>query len=152
MKMNRIDMKRIVLLAWICAAVGACAAPQPKNAADAAPSGQGPLETFLQGCQTELEAYCKDVTPGAGRILACIYARGDKLSGRCEYALYDSAVQLERAVAALSYAANECGDDLEQYCSSVEAGEGRLLACLEDNEKKISGRCNQALKDLNLKK
>lgn len=145
-------MKRIALLVWICTAVGACAAPQPKNAADAAPSGQGPLETFLQGCRTELESYCKDVTPGEGRILACIYAHGDKLSGRCEYALYDSAVQLERAVAALSYAANECGDDLEQYCSSVEAGEGKLLACLEANEKKVSGRCNQALKDLNLKK
>ena len=59
---------------------------------------KGPVETVLKGCKTELETYCKDVTPGEGRILACLYAHGDKLSGRCEFALYDAAAQLERAV------------------------------------------------------
>ncbi len=39
------------------------------------------------------------------------------MSNRCEYALYDAAAQLERAVAALTYVANECNDDLEKYCS-----------------------------------
>ena len=43
--------------------------------------------------EAELETYCKDVTPGDGRILACLYAHGDKLSGQCEYALYDAAEQ-----------------------------------------------------------
>jgi hypothetical protein len=105
----------------------------------------------MQGCKTELESYCKDVTPDEGRILACIYAHGDKISGRCEYAMFDSAAQLERAVAALSYAVNECGDDLEKYCSSVEAGEGRLLSCLEQHDKSVSGRCRQALRDVQLK-
>jgi hypothetical protein len=45
-----------------------------------------------------------------------LYAHGDKISGQCEYALYDAAVQLERFVAALTYVTNECEDDLEQYC------------------------------------
>ncbi|MGR8953186.1 MAG: cysteine rich repeat-containing protein [Gammaproteobacteria bacterium] len=153
-------LKNIALLALLCLSVSACAGPKSKSStqssADAAIStaatAQDPLETFLQGCKTELETYCKDVTPGEGRILACIYAHGDKISGRCEYAMYDSAAQLERAVAALSYAVNECGDDLEKYCSSVEVGEGRLLACLEQHDKNVSGRCRQALKDVNLKK
>jgi hypothetical protein len=110
------------------------------------------VKSVAQGCKAELETYCKDVTPGDGRILACLYAYGDKLSGQCEFALYDAAAQLERAVAALAYVANECADDLDQYCSDVAIGQGRLLKCLEKNDKKVSQRCKQALKDVGAKK
>ncbi|MDH3723784.1 MAG: cysteine rich repeat-containing protein [Desulfobacteraceae bacterium] len=109
------------------------------------------VETVANGCKTELEKYCNQVTPGQGRVLACLYAYGDKLSSKCEYALYDAAVQLERAVAALSYVANECDADMEKYCESIEPGEGRLLECLEKHDKEVSGHCKQALKDVGLK-
>ncbi|MEW6584274.1 MAG: cysteine rich repeat-containing protein [Nitrospirota bacterium] len=112
---------------------------------------KGPVETVLDGCKKEFETYCKNVTPGEGRLLACLYAYEDRLSVRCEYALYDAAAQLERAVAALTYVANECKDDLKTYCSSVQLGEGRLLDCLNKNEKKVSERCKLALKDVGLK-
>jgi len=112
---------------------------------------QGLVETVVNGCKMEIEKYCGQVTPGQGRVLACLYAHGDKLSGKCEYALYDAAVQLERAVAALSYVANECDADLEKYCSSIAPGEGRLLECLEKHDKQVSGRCKQAIKDVGLK-
>jgi len=108
-------------------------------------------ETIANGCKDELSSYCKDVTPGEGRVLACLYAHEDKLSGQCEYALYDAAAQLERAVTALAYTANECGDDLEKYCADVPVGEGRLLDCLEKSGEKVSTRCRQALKDTGLK-
>ncbi len=119
--------------------------------ASSALAGQNLVETVADGCKKELETYCKDVTPGHGRILACLYAHEDKLSGQCEYALYDAAVQLERAVAALTYVANECADDINKLCSSVKAGKGRLLACLDKNKKKVSNRCNQAIKDVEFK-
>ena len=109
------------------------------------------IETVAKGCENELTSYCKDVTPGEGRILACLYARSDKLTGRCEYALYDAAVQLERFVAALSYVANECDADLEKFCADIEVGEGRVLKCLDENSSKISARCTQALKDVSAK-
>jgi len=109
------------------------------------------LETVADGCKMEIEKYCGQVTPGQGRILACLFAHGDKLSAKCEYALYDAAVQLERAVAALSYVANECDADLEKYCVSIAPGEGRLLECLEKHDKQVSGRCKQAIKDVGLK-
>jgi len=116
----------------------------------------GAIETLVKsvakGCEKELKTYCSKVTPGEGRILACLYAHGDKISGRCEYALYDAAAQLERFVAALSYVVNECEDDLDKYCASVETGEGRLAECLlVKNKDKISKRCNQAMKDVDLK-
>ena len=109
------------------------------------------VETVAKGCEKELTSYCSNVTPGEGRILACLYAHSDKLSGQCEYALYDAAVQLERLVAALSYLANECDEDLDKFCKGVEAGEGRLLKCLDENSEKISARCTQALKDVGAK-
>ncbi len=110
------------------------------------------VDTVTKGCKKELDTYCKEVTPGEGRLLACLYAYEDKLSGQCEYALYDAAVQLERALTALSYVANECRDDLQKFCSNIMPGEGRLMACMDKNEKQISSRCKQAMKDVGLKK
>ena len=109
------------------------------------------IETVDKGCKKELTSYCKDVTPGEGRILACLYAHSDKLTGQCEYALYDAAAQLERFVAALTYLANECDADLEKFCAEVAVGEGRVLKCLDENSSKISARCTQALKDVSAK-
>ncbi|MBU1233678.1 MAG: cysteine rich repeat-containing protein [Proteobacteria bacterium] len=111
-------------------------------------AGDDLVQNVVDGCKTELDTYCKDVTPGEGRVLACLYAHNDKLSGRCEYALYDAAAQLERAVAALSYVVNECRDDLVKLCGDVPAGEGRLVECLAKNEKMVSERCKQAIKDV----
>ena len=113
---------------------------------------QGALDTFTSGCQKELTTFCKDVTPGEGRIIACLYAFQDKLSPRCEYALYDSVSQLDRTLTNLSYAISECRDDLKANCADVKPGEGRLLDCLSKNEAKVSNRCNAALKDTGLKK
>ena len=110
------------------------------------------IDNVAKGCDKELKTYCKDVTPGEGRILACLYAFEDKLSGQCEYALYDAAVQLERVVNAMAYAANECREELTKYCSDIKPGGGRLLQCIEKNDAKVSKRCKQALKDTGLKK
>ena len=109
------------------------------------------VSTVKQGCNKEINTYCKAVTPGEGRVLACLYAHSDKLTNRCEYALYDAAVQLERAVAALTYIANECRDDIKTYCSAVRPGGGRILKCLESNEDKLSDRCKSAAKDVGLR-
>ena len=115
----------------------------PANAAE-----KGLVEIVADGCKAEIETYCKDVTPGEGRVLACLYAREDKLSMRCQYALYDASAQLQQAVVALTYLANECRDDLKAFCSGVKPGEGRLIDCIERNKEKISSRCKQAIKDV----
>jgi hypothetical protein len=142
------EMKRAVfpfLLAALCLLAGLAMASEEELASE------GPIQTFLEGCKPELEQYCQEVTPGDGRLLACIFAHEDKVSARCEYALYDSAAKLERAVAALTYVANECDQDLEKHCAEVEAGEGRLLACLEQHDEEVSDRCRGALKDVGLR-
>lgn len=109
---------------------------------------QGSLDTFTEGCQQELTTFCKDVTPGDGRILACLYAFQDKLTSRCEHALYDSVGQLKKTLTDLTYAVNECQDDLQNICADVEPGQGRVLDCLENNADVVSGPCKTALKDV----
>jgi hypothetical protein len=136
-------MKRmVVLLAVVCMIFMLCGSVF---------AGKDPVTTVTTGCEKELDNYCKNVTMGEGRILACLYAHSDKLSGRCEYALYDAAAQLERAVSALTYVANECKDDLKNYCSGVAMGEGRLIKCLKKHDDKVSDRCKQARKDAGIK-
>jgi hypothetical protein len=132
--------KMSVCLAVVCCVVffGGIAVAQQK----------GPVEKVLEGCAKEFETYCKNVTPGDGRLLACLYAYNDKISTRCEYAIYDAAAQLERALNTLSYLANECRDDLKTYCSDIKPGEGRLIDCLDKNKAKISDRCKNAFRDV----
>jgi hypothetical protein len=82
-------------------------------------SGAGAAQPSLtdqvkDGCRAELASYCKDVTAGEGRLLACLYAFEDKLSSRCDYALYDASSRLEHAVAALAHGATECKSDIEK--------------------------------------
>lgn len=136
-------MKKTLTMSMVCGLVILVALP--------AFAGQDLVQTIADGCKAELESYCKDVTPGDGRILACLYSHQDKLSGKCEYALFDAAVQLERAVAALAYVVNECADDLDKHCRNVAVGEGRLLKCLEKNDKMVSNRCKGALAEVGLK-
>jgi hypothetical protein len=125
--------------------------PSLFNIASTAWAQQDLIASVKEGCQKEFDSYCKEVTPGEGRLLACLFAYEDKLSGRCEYALYDASAQLQHAVASLSYAANECKEDIEKHCSTVKAGEGRILACLKKSEKDLSTRCKTAMKDVGVK-
>ena len=135
-------MKRLVAFYLVAMSFGLVA---PASALESV------IESVANGCEAELSAYCSNVTPGEGRILACMYAHEDKLSGRCEFALYDAAAQLERFVGALTYVANECDEDLDKYCAAVEAGEGRLATCLLDNKSKLQKRCAAAIELTDMK-
>jgi len=130
-----------IRLTSVVAVIAAFALASPVSAQE------GPVQTVKTGCKAELESYCKDVTPGQRRVLACLYAFSDKLSSQCEYALYDAAAQLERAVAVLSFLISECGDDAEKVCPKVQVGEGRIVQCLDQNRSKVSNRCVLALQE-----
>ncbi len=100
------------------------------------------------GCASEIKNYCSQVTLGGGRLLACFFAHEDKLSSRCQYTLYEASAQLERAVSALNYLANQCKNDIEAHCANVELGEERILDCLESKSELVSAQCTQAIGDI----
>ena len=110
------------------------------------------VDSVKKACHTELTTVCKGVKQGEGRILACLYAFEDKVSDKCAYAVYDAAVELERAAEAIKYAASQCKDDLQKYCADVKLGEGRGLSCLKKHDKSVSQNCKDALRQTGLEK
>jgi len=127
----------------LCLGIGlALALAQPAGA-------QSLAEEVQKACQGDLDKYCSQVTLGDGRGLACLWAHGDKISSSCEYALYDAAAQLERAVNALAFVASECKEDIEKNCASVAAGEGRIIACVK--KAGPSDKCQAAMDKVGIK-
>lgn len=105
------------------------------------------VESARAGCQKELDTFCKAVTPGEGRVLQCLSSHNDKLSERCNYALADAAMQVQRVTLAIKHVAIECKGDLEKHCSDVPLGDGRIAECLKKNQATLVADCSQAMKD-----
>lgn len=105
------------------------------------------LEYVVDACKGDLEQYCSQVTPGEGRLLHCIAAHEDKISGRCDYALYQAASLLEQLSMAIVYVAGSCRNEIATHCGDVEAGEGRILACLEGHGAELGDACKKAIAD-----
>lgn len=105
----------------------------------------------MKACKSEIDSYCKNVTLGEGRLLACFYAHEDKLSGECSYTLYKAASVLEQLAAAFTYVAQSCELDIKTFCSNVKPGEGSIVGCLNKHSKDISAQCNKALNEVGAK-
>ncbi len=103
------------------------------------------IEHLVNACENDIENYCSQVTPGNGRLLHCMAAHEDKISGQCVYAFYQAASLLEQLSVAIAYLAQECETEIETLCSDVEIGEGRLLACLDENEEDVGESCKTAI-------
>ena len=105
------------------------------------------VEHLLNACEADINNYCNQVTPCDGRLVHCMAAHEDKISGQCGYALYQAATILEQMAAAIVYVGNQCAADIEKHCGGVAMGEGRILMCLEENAADISDTCKQAMVD-----
>ena len=151
-------MRSLCVVAAVAALLVVISAPLARPGAAQTPARdvtaamRGELDNqVLDGCNTELARLCAEVTPGEERLLACLYAHGDKLSKQCDYALYNAAARLERAISAVTYVASECRAELETHCAEVEAGEGRVAQCLKDHASELSPGCDQALTEVGAK-
>jgi len=105
------------------------------------------VDHLISACEVDIENYCSQVTPGEGRLLHCMAAHEDKISGQCEYAFYQAATLLEQLSMAIAYVARECEIEIETLCSDVLVGEGRILACLDAHEEKVGESCKKAVAD-----
>ena len=131
-------------LVAVVVAIYAIAAPA-QEMTEEAPEQTTLLEYVTEACEADLEAYCDQVTPGNGRLMHCVAAHEDKISGQCGYALYEAAVLLQELTAAIAYLGESCGEELKSMCSDVEMGEGRVMACLEANRADLGETCASAI-------
>ncbi len=105
------------------------------------------LDYVVSACEKDLVQFCSTVNPGEGRLLHCVAAHEDQLSGQCAYALYQAATLLDQLAAAIGYFAESCAADIKTHCGDVLPGEGRVLACLTDKEESLTAACSQAIED-----
>ena len=104
-------------------------------------------EMVLNGCKKELVDYCSTVTPGRGRIAACLFAHSDKLSEQCGVVFEVGLVQLEMILTTVSYVVEQCYSDLDKYCEGVVIGGGRIQRCLSENRDKLEQKCQTAFSE-----
>jgi len=110
----------------------------------------GAHANVFKSCQSELEMYCADVTPGHGRVLSCLYAHEDKVSETCDVTISETADIIDAMFEQLRYAKQQCGDDVARLCAEVGAGSGQILSCLQDNEDDLSHDCAELIHNVGL--
>ena len=100
----------------------------------------------LQGeCAADLSKFCNMVTPGEGRQFFCMMAHEDKISTKCDHALYDASRNMGRALMLIEQAADMCWPDIEKYCADIPQGGGRIAQCLVNKKPSLDHDCQTAL-------
>jgi len=92
-------------------------------------------------CGDDLNKFCSSVTPGEGRLIFCMMAHEDKISEKCDHALYDASRKMEHTLNLVAEAADACWHDIEAHCANGPVGGGHIAQCLIDNKKKLRAAC-----------
>ena len=98
-------------------------------------------QDVLKACEADIQTYCSQVTLGDGRLLACMYAHEDKISPECDVAIADAADQLDWFLSSVREALETCAPDIQKHCANVDAGQGRIYACLRIKKDQIGDDC-----------
>ncbi len=75
------------------------------------------IERVEDACGDDIEQYCGDVSPGEGRIAACVHAHADMLSRRCRFALFRTARNIRNTVENI---ADECWNGIKAQCGNAQ--------------------------------
>ncbi len=83
-------------------------------------------------CAVDLKSLCAGITPGEGRIHACLQSHIGELSVACS-------ARLSRA----AWVARECHADIQQFCP--HAVYGSIASCMKPHLGEVSDPCKGAL-------
>jgi len=103
-----------------------------------------------EGCSKEVATICGDIPLGQGRILDCLKSNDTSLSPTCRESIAQGESTIEAALGNANYFGARCGPAIESYCSDVAPGEGRVVACLKENKRRLEKRCYDAMYELDL--
>jgi len=95
----------------------------------------------LEACEEEIEVLCEKVSPGHGRVAACLYAHENYLNEPCAMAIVDIGDMLDYVFETVRGTVEICAADIESKCAGTKFGEGRVLTCLRENSSDISPEC-----------
>jgi hypothetical protein len=96
-------------------------------------------------CASDIKKYCKDVTPGEGRMIYCMQAHEDKISPKCSYELGEAATSVQATADLLKDGVIACKAEITGVCGKIQPGQGRIAACLIANKSTASKDCVDAI-------
>jgi hypothetical protein len=99
-------------------------------------------------CARDIKKYCRDVTPGEGRMIYCMQAHEDKISVKCAFELGEAATSVQSSADALKDAVIACKAEITGVCGKTVPGQGRIAACLMANKSTASDGCKGALQKI----
>ena len=126
---SRVIRRVLGLTAALCLALGVAGGASAQDAS----------------CKADVEKFCPSAQPGGGRIAQCLKQHEAELSAPCKQRL----TQLTQDLRSVGQA---CENDLHTYCSGVQPGEGRIGACLKENQDKLSVECKSKIAETMQKK
>ena len=101
-----------------------------------------PSEAQITGpCAETVTKYCKDVTPGAGRIMKCLNDHRDDQSIACRDWLQDQNKSLKELN-------TSCAKEIASLCSFDTSDSLRIYRCLEDNYIALKSDCREKLREI----
>jgi hypothetical protein len=148
----------LLLICGLCLFAGSAGAQQPS---------QAQANAIKQSCRSDYQSYCASVPTGGSASLQCLQQHVSELSSPCQSAV--NAVSggggASRPPAAAAQSApppaaavppmsprqemamlrGACGGDYRAYCRGVPLGGGNAMACLAQNQARLSRPCKTAL-------
>jgi hypothetical protein len=147
-----------LLAVFLLAVPGIAAAQQPT---------QAQIGAIKQSCRSDYQANCSGVPTGGSAALQCLQGHMGNLSPSCQTAVSaamgggsaastgqapppngPSATGRPPPMSMREQAAlvrQSCSGDFHAYCQGLRPGGGRALACLSENQSRLSPPCRDAL-------
>ena len=106
------------------------------------------IAKLQSACAKDIKKYCKDVTPGEGRVIYCMQAHEDKISPQCTFELEDELTSVQNSLDDLKNAISACKAEITGICGKVIPGQGRIATCLLANKSTASKDCADAIQKI----
>jgi hypothetical protein len=108
-------------------------------------AAQAPGSALPQDCGADVQRFCRAITPGEGRVVACLISHSDKIAPRCRLTAFLAGKALADNLVRLDRLAFDCGADIKSLCFNIHPGGGRVYDCLRKNRAKLLPSCRQAM-------
>ena len=108
-------------------------------------AAQAPGRALQQDCVADVQRFCRAITPGEGRVVACLISHSDKIAPRCRLTAFLAGKALADSLIRLDRLAFDCGADIKSLCFNIHPGGGRVYDCLRKNRAKLLPSCRQAM-------
>jgi hypothetical protein len=91
--------------------------------------GMKTIEKVKTDCKSDLKKFCSEVTPGEGRVAACLNSNEDQLSSKCKNTWLTTKETISKKIdkADVQFR-KDCNEDVQKFCADVPSGRGRILA------------------------